>query len=111
MPATSARQVGPSGPRRLKSGRDGFVLPRGTLRPATSPTSPTPPAHRVTLTGPGGDPNARALTRPGQFDVVDSAIARRSSLSLGIAALVSWAVSCSWLIGIGYDRGSDRRGR
>ena len=50
--------------------------------------------------GSGGDPNARALTRPGQFDVVDSSIARTSSLSLGIAALVLWAVSWSWLIGI-----------
>jgi hypothetical protein len=52
--------------------------------------------------GRGGDPYAPAsLTRPGQFDAVDSAIARRSSLSLGIAALVLWAVSWSWLIGIG----------
>jgi hypothetical protein len=48
----------------------------------------------------GGDPNALALSRPGEFDLVDLFIARTSSLSLGIAALVLWAVSWSWLIGI-----------
>jgi len=44
---------------------------------------------------------AADATRRDLFDVVDSSIARRSSLSLGIAALVFWAVSWSWLIGTG----------
>jgi hypothetical protein len=44
------------------------------------------------------DPTLRVVSH---FDLVDSSIARRSSLSLGIAALILWAVSWSWLIGIG----------
>jgi hypothetical protein len=44
------------------------------------------------------DPTLRVVSH---FDVVYSSIARTSSLSLGIAALILWAVSWSWLIGSG----------